>query len=508
MKKPNILMILDGYGIYKDYEYNAVKNANTPFLDHLFATYPNCQLKTCGVDVGLPEGIMGNSEVGHLNIGAGRIVYQELLRINKAMKQGEFSENPMLLRGFDICKQKQGRIHFMGLLSDAGVHSNMDHLTALVQVCKEKNLKDVFIHCFMDGRDTPPTSGISYVRKLSNQLKEMGLGKIASLSGRFYAMDRDNRWERVEKAYKTITGGTDCNMSDLSPEKEMDKQYQEGQTDEFILPVCFGEEGRIKDNDLIIFFNFRADRAREITRAFFENDFDVFERKKINYADYICMVPYKEEFPLPALFSKDVLKSVLGEVIAQNGLRQLRIAETEKYAHVTFFLNGAEERPFKDEDRILIPSPRSVATYDQKPEMSAFEVTEKLLANIEEDIYDVLIVNYANCDMVGHTGIYEAALKAVEAVDKCVKKVVEKVLEKKGQVLLCADHGNSDQLRDDEGRPHTAHTFNPVPCICISPDFLGKKMKDGILADIMPTFLDMIGLPSPSKVTGKTLINS
>ncbi len=504
---PNMLLILDGFGLYKKYDFNAIENASTPFFDHLYKTYPHAKLQAHGEAVGLPAGVMGNSEVGHLNIGAGRVVKQDLVRINEAVKEGTFGQNEGLKKVINETKTAGGRLHLMGLLSDGGVHSSNEHLYAILQACKENEFSEVYVHCFMDGRDTPPQSGIKYLKQLIEQIEKIGVGKINTLSGRFYAMDRDNRWERVERAYKTLATSYSEDYSSLDPVAEITMQYEKEITDEFIEPVSFSAEGKVQDKDSIIFYNYRSDRAREISRAFFDPEFKEFDRTFLSLTSYTSMVRYKEEFTNPVLFDKQILENVLGEVLAKAGKKQIRIAETEKYAHVTFFLNGAEENPFAEEERILVPSPREVETYDQKPEMSAPEVTENILKELDKGEHDVFIINYANCDMVGHTGIYEAAVKAVETVDSCVEKIVNMVLSKGGKVLLCADHGNSDQMREENGTPHTAHTLNPVPIICISEADKEKTIKDGRLADVMPTFLSMMDMEIPSIVEGEVLIS-
>lgn len=513
VKRPCVLMILDGFGLYSDYPFNAIRNANTPTLDNLFQTYPHSKLVCHGSAVGLPNEIMGNSEVGHLNIGAGRIVYQDLLRINRAIEQGSFFQNPVLKEQITKAKKGNGRVHLMGLASDGGVHSTMEHLNALLKLCRLEGLQEnIFVHCFMDGRDTPPQSGVKYLEQIETYIETLGVGQIATLSGRFYAMDRDQRWDRVEKAYNNMVGVADratgtVKTSALSPLKELEAQYAQGITDEFVEPVSFIQEGHIQDDDLIIFFNFRSDRAREMSQAFFDPDFNAFSRSYLSLSGFVSMVRYKESFTNPAAFVKDKLKNGLGETLAKHNKTQLRIAETEKYAHVTFFFNGQKEDPFPGEDRILIPSPSDVETYDLKPEMSAQKVTERLLEKLEAGNYDVYIVNYANSDMVGHTGVYDAAIKAVETLDACVKKIADKILALEGRMLICSDHGNSEQMQDDQGRPHTSHTLNPVPLIYISSQgSKGLKLADGTLADIMPTLLGLLEIPCPPEVTGKNLL--
>ena len=499
--KPVMLMILDGFGIREEKEFNAIKNAETPTLDYLFDNYPNSQLIASGEAVGLPEGQMGNSEVGHLNIGAGRIVYQDLTRISKAIKDKSFFENKVLT---DAVK-KGDRLHLMGLVSDGGVHSHIEHLFALVELAKRNNVKRCFIHCFLDGRDTPPTSGAKYLNQLTEFLKELNYGEIASVSGRFYAMDRDKRWERIFEAYNVIVNGKGKIFAD--PVKEVNLRYKQNETDEFIKPFLVNNDGVIRDNDAVIFFNFRADRARELTRALTEEnfkEFDVTNRPILSY--YATMTLYDESFNLPVAFPPEKLRNILTEVLSDRGFKILKIAETEKYAHVTYFFNGGDEVPFKNEDRVLIPSPKDVKTYDLKPEMSAFLITDEVLKRIDSDKYDFIVLNFANCDMVGHTGVYEAAVKAVESVDRCVGKIYKKILSKGGAIILISDHGNCEEMVDKNGKPHTAHTTNPVPFIFISSLKNKINTKDGILADIAPTILKLFGIPKPSEMTGKELL--
>ncbi len=499
--KPVMLMILDGFGIREEKEFNAIKNAETPTLDYLFDNYPNSQLIASGEAVGLPEGQMGNSEVGHLNIGAGRIVYQDLTRISKAIKDKSFFENKVLT---DAAK-KGDRLHLMGLVSDGGVHSHIEHLFALVELAKRNNVKRCFIHCFLDGRDTPPTSGAKYLNQLTEFLKELNYGEIASVSGRFYAMDRDKRWERIFEAYNVIVNGKGKIFAD--PVKEVNLRYKQNETDEFIKPFLVNNDGVIRDNDAVIFFNFRADRARELTRALTEEnfkEFDVTNRPILSY--YATMTLYDESFNLPVAFPPEKLRNILTEVLSDRGFKILKIAETEKYAHVTYFFNGGDEVPFKNEDRVLIPSPKDVKTYDLKPEMSAFLITDEVLKRIDSDKYDFIVLNFANCDMVGHTGVYEAAVKAVESVDRCVGKIYKKILSKGGAIILISDHGNCEEMVDKNGKPHTAHTTNPVPFIFISSLKNKINTKDGILADIAPTILKLFGIPKPSEMTGKELL--
>ncbi len=503
--KPIMLMILDGFGLREEKEYNAYKLANTPFIDFLFENYSWSKLEASGLNVGLPEGQMGNSEVGHMNIGAGRIVYQDFTRINKAIQDGSFFKNKVLLDAIEIAKKNNSKIHLLGLLSDGGVHSHIEHLFAILKMIKQNNYDKVFIHCFMDGRDTPPTNGVNYLEQLEEFIKKENIGKIASIMGRFYAMDRDRRWERIEQAYRVIVDGKGKEIKDFI--KEMKKRYEKEETDEFIKPFLVNREGIIEDNDVVIFYNFRADRARELTRALTEENFSYFDVKNRPKLSFFCtMTMYDKEFTFPIIFPPEKYKNILGEVLSINNLTQLRIAETEKYAHVTYFFNCGREEPFKNEERVLIPSPKEVKTYDKKPEMSAFLVTDEVLRRIEQDKYDFIVLNYANPDMVGHTGVLEAAIKAFEALDKCVEKVVKKVLEKNGIVFFLSDHGNSELMVDEHGNPHTAHTTNKVPFIFISNTDRPKEIKDGKLGDVAPTVLKIMGLQIPVEMDGKNLI--
>ena len=488
-RKTTVLMILDGFGINARTEGNAIKQAETPNLDRLMEKYPYELGYASGMDVGLPEGQMGNSEVGHLNIGAGRIVYQEFTRINKAIDDGDFFGNPVLLSAMENCKSQNAALHIMGLVSDGGVHSHNTHLYALLKMAKEHEIKRVFIHCFLDGRDTLPTSGREFVMALEAKCRELSEGEIATVSGRYYAMDRDNRWDRVEKAYNAITLGEGVRAAD--PVSAMEKSYESGVTDEFLLPtVIVNEEGLPKGvvnaGDSVIFFNFRPDRARQLVRAFCDPEFSRFERKKaIKGLKFVCFTEYDKTIGnKDVAFSPQNLMNTLGSYISSLGLRQLRLAETEKYAHVTFFFNGGVEAPYPGEDRILIPSPK-VATYDLKPEMSAYGITDVLVEKILSEEYDLIIINYANSDMVGHTGIMSAAVKAVEAVDRCIGRVVEAVYSAKARLFICADHGNSDQMIDYEtGEPFTAHTTNPVPFILVNYNEGIGLAKNGRLSDI------------------------
>ncbi|NCC15079.1 MAG: 2,3-bisphosphoglycerate-independent phosphoglycerate mutase [Clostridia bacterium] len=512
-KKTTVLMILDGFGISEKVEGNAIKQANTPVLDGIFKKYPFVKGYASGRDVGLPEGQMGNSEVGHLNIGAGRIVYQELTRITKAIEDGDFYENPELLQAVDHCKKNSSALHLYGLVSDGGVHSHNTHLYALLRLAKKHDLEKVFVHAFLDGRDTPPSSGADYAAELAEKMREMEVGQFATVMGRYFAMDRDKRWDRVQEAYDAMVMGKGATATDAVD--GIKKSYEKGKTDEFMPPTVIVDEmgmakGKISDHDAVIFFNFRPDRAREITRAMCDPTFDGFQREKVlQDLKYVCFTEYDITIPNKEVaFKPQKLTNTLGTYISSLGLKQLRTAETEKYAHVTFFFNGGVEEPNPNEDRWLVPSPK-VATYDLQPEMSAYEVTEGLVKAIRSKEYDLIIINYANSDMVGHTGFMEAAIKAVETVDQCVGKVMEALLETGGNMFLCADHGNSDQMIDYiSHEPFTAHTTNPVPFALINyTDGVGLR-EGGRLADIAPTLLEMMGLPIPEEMTGKTLLIS
>ena len=509
-KKPVVLMVLDGYGISEKTEGNAIALADTPVMDKLMAECPYVKGNASGEAVGLPEGQMGNSEVGHMNIGAGRIIYQELTRITKAIKDGDFFENKEMLDAIENCKKNNSDLHLWGLLSDGGVHSHNTHLYAILELCKRQNFDRVYIHPFFDGRDTAPASGKSFLEELIAKTKEIGVGKVASLSGRYYAMDRDNRWDRVELAYKSLVTGEGVQAED--PVAAIQESYDKEVYDEFILPTVIVENGKpvslVKADDSVIFFNFRPDRAREITRAFCTDDFDGFERPNGRMPlVYVCFKDYDESIPNKEVaFKKEDIKNTFGEYLAANGLKQLRTAETEKYAHVTFFFNGGVEEPNKGEDRILVKSPK-VATYDLQPEMSAPEVSKNLNEAILGGKYDVIIINFANPDMVGHTGVIPAAIKAVETVDKCVGTAVEAVKKVDGVLFICADHGNAEQMINYEtGAPHTAHTTNPVPFILYNYNECKALREGGCLADIAPTLLEILGLPQPSEMTGKSLI--
>ncbi len=502
MKKPLILMILDGFGIAPP-EGNAIAAANKPNLDKLFAENPVTQIGASGMDVGLPDGQMGNSEVGHTNIGAGRVVYQELTRITKAINDGTFYENEALVEAVDNAVNNGTALHLIGLLSDGGVHSHLTHLYAIVELAKRRGLKKVYVHALLDGRDVPPTSGRDFVAACADKLKEIGVGQIATVMGRYYAMDRDNRWERVEKAYAAMVYGEGKHAQ--CPVKAVEDSYADEVTDEFVVPTVCAEGATIGANDSIVFYNFRPDRAREITRTFVDPDFSGFERKKGFFPlTYVCMTQYDATMPnVKVAFKPQSLTNTFGEYISNKGLTQLRIAETEKYAHVTFFFNGGVEKTFPGEDRALINSPK-VATYDLQPEMSAYLVTDELVNRIHSGKYDVIILNFANCDMVGHTGVFDAAKAAVEAVDTCVGRVVDAILEMGGVAMITADHGNADKMFEEDGSPFTAHTTNPVPFCVVNYDC--KLREGGRLADIAPTMLKVLGLPQPAEMDGLSLI--
>ncbi len=502
--KPLLLMILDGFGIAPK-EGNAIAAANKPNLDRLFASNPITQIGASGLDVGLPDGQMGNSEVGHTNIGAGRIVYQELTRITKAIEDGPFFENEAFLSAVENAKKNGSALHLIGLLSDGGVHSHITHLYGLLELAKRHGLTKVYVHALLDGRDVPPASGKDFVAACAEKMKEIGVGEIATVMGRYYAMDRDNRWERVEKAYSAMVYREGVQAAD--PVQAVADSYANDVTDEFVVPVVCEKGAPIQANDSVIFYNFRPDRAREITRTFVDPDFSGFERKNGFFPlTYVCMTQYDATMPnVQVAFKPESLENTFGEYISQKGLKQLRIAETEKYAHVTFFFNGGVEKQYDGEDRILVKSPK-VATYDLQPEMSAYEVTDKLVAAIGSGKYDVIILNFANCDMVGHTGVFEAAVKAVEAVDTCVGRVTDAVAAQGGVTLITADHGNADRMVDDDGSPFTAHTTNPVPFCVVGYDC--KLREGGRLADIAPTMLQILGLPQPAEMTGKSLIEA
>jgi len=492
---------MDGFGLREDRQGNAVANARTPRLDRIFGENPRCRLSASGLDVGLPDGQMGNSEVGHTNIGAGRVVFQDLPRISRAIEDGSFFENEAYLEAMDDCRERGSALHLMGLLSDGGVHSHITHLYALLKLARQRGLSQVYVHCFLDGRDVPPTSGKGYVAALAEECQRLGVGRIATVMGRFYAMDRDKRWDRVQRAYDALTQGKGTQNPD--PVDAVQQSYDAGVTDEFVEPVVCDREGKVKEGDSIIFVNFRPDRAREITRCFVDPSFTEVKRSYFPVT-YVCTTEYDATMPNVLIaFPHRPLENIFGEYISQQGYTQLRIAETEKYAHVTFFFNGGEERVFPGEDRCLIPSPK-VATYDLKPEMSAYEVTDEAVARIESGNYDVIILNFANCDMVGHTGVYEAAVQAVEAVDQCVGRVVDATAGMGGVSLITADHGNAERMLEDDGvTPFTAHTTNLVPFCLVGADV---KLRDGRLADIAPTMLDLMGLEKPKEMDGETLI--
>ncbi|MBP2033519.1 2,3-bisphosphoglycerate-independent phosphoglycerate mutase [Clostridium algifaecis] len=506
-KTPVMLMILDGFGISDKTEGNAVKAANKPNFDKFYKSYPHTKLGASGLSVGLPEGQMGNSEVGHLNIGAGRIIYQALTKITKSIEDGDFFQNEALNKAADNALKNNSAFHLLGLVSPGGVHSHTDHLKGIIKFAKQKGLKKVYVHAFTDGRDVPPSSAKEYIKDLEDYMKEIGVGEIASVSGRYYAMDRDKRWERVELAYNAIVLGKGVEAE--SAIEAVDNSYNNGKTDEFILPTVIKKGGSavgtIKDGDSVIFFNFRPDRARQLTRAINDRVFDGFKRETLNL-EFVTMTEYDAEIKgVDVAFKNDHYKNTLGEYVSSLGKNQLRIAETEKYAHVTFFFNGGVEVPNKNEDRALIPSPK-VATYDLQPEMSAYKVTDELLKRLDEDKYDMIILNFANPDMVGHTGIFEAAKKAIETVDVCLGKIAGKILEKDGTLFITADHGNSEQEIDySTGKPMTAHTTNPVPFVYVAKD--AKELRDGgVLADIAPTILEAMKLEKPIEMTGKSLI--
>jgi 2,3-bisphosphoglycerate-independent phosphoglycerate mutase len=511
MTAPVALIILDGWGLNPSCTDNAVCQARTPNLDRLATTFPTTRIDASGLKVGLPAGQMGNSEVGHLNIGAGRIIYQELTRISKSISDGDFFTNPVFATALTKIRDAGGRLHLMGLLSDGGVHSHNTHLYALVELARRHGLTELFIHAFTDGRDTPPQSAGSYLRELEAELRRLGLGQVATVIGRYYAMDRDNRWDRVEQAWRAMVLGEGTVANDSAA--AIAAAYAAGENDEFVKPRVIGRNGEIpgtvRDGDGIIFFNFRADRARELTRSFTQPDFAGFTRPTLpRLSTFVCMTEYDETFGLPRAFQPESYPDLLGGVIAQAGLKQLRIAETEKYAHVTFFFNGGEETPFPGEERVLIPSPKDVATYDLKPQMSAPEVTDEVLRRIADGDYALIVLNYANPDMVGHTGVLAAAVTAMETVDTCVGRVVEAVLAVGGCALLTADHGNCEQMRDGAGAPHTAHTANLVPLILVDPTRNRVKLREGILADLAPTILQLLGLPQPAAMTGRSLLEN
>jgi len=504
--KPLVMIIMDGWGESSETKANAIRLAKNQTINTFEKEYPSTQLGCSGEAVGLPEGQMGNSEVGHLNIGAGRVVYQEFTRISKSIREGDFFKNKVLLNAINNVKKNNSNLHMMGLLSDGGVHSSNEHLYALLDLAKKNGVKNVFVHCFMDGRDTPPESGKEYIQQLLNEMKKRGVGNIATIIGRYYAMDRDKRWERIELAYNAMTLGAGAGEGVGDPVQAMQNAYDRKETDEFIKPIVIKGTPPVSDNDSLIFFNFRSDRTREITRCFVDKDFDGFKRKKHPNISFVCMTQYDVTIDAPVAYPPQELNNILSQVFSDNGKKQLRIAETEKYAHVTFFFNGGVEKAYPGEDRILIPSPK-VATYDLKPEMSAYEVTDRVIKEIQSNKFDVVIMNFANCDMVGHSGILDATIKAVDTVNECVGRIVAQVKSQNGITIVTADHGNAEQKYDPETKgPHTAHTCNKVPFIIVS-DNKGLKLRDdGILADIAPTMLALLGIKQPKEMTGRSLI--
>ena len=510
MKKPTVLMILDGYGLNSRADGNAVAEAKTPVMDKLMTECPFVKGNASGMAVGLPDGQMGNSEVGHLNMGAGRIVYQELTRITKEINDGTFFENEALLEAVENCKKNDSAIHFFGLLSDGGVHSHNTHLYGLLELAKRNGLSKVYVHCFLDGRDTPPASGKGFAEDLEAEMKKIGVGEIASVMGRYYAMDRDNNYDRVKFAYDAMTKGE--GLTAVGGPEGIQNSYDKGETDEFVKPTVVMKEGKpvatIADGDSVVFFNFRPDRAREIARCFCDDDFKGFDRAERLKLTFVCFSDYDPTIlNKKVAFHKIAVTNTFGEWLAANNMKQARIAETEKYAHVTFFFNGGVEAPNAGEDRILVNSPKDVATYDLKPQMSAYEVCDKLVEAIKSDKYDVIIINFANPDMVGHTGVEAAAIKAVEVVDECVGRAVDAIKEVNGQMFICADHGNAEQLVDYEtGVPFTAHTTNQVPFIIVNADPAYSLEEDGCLADIVPTMIEMMGMQNPAEMTGKSLL--
>ncbi len=500
-KTPTTLIIMDGFGLSKETRGNAVAAADTPHLDKLFQEYAHTSLEASGLSVGLPAGQMGNSEVGHTNIGGGRVVFQDLPRITNAIEDGSFFENPAYCHAMDACREKDTALHLIGLLSTGGVHSHLNHLFALLKMAKDRGLEKVYIHAFLDGRDVSPTSGADFVARTVEKCRELGTGKIATVMGRYYAMDRDKRWDRVEQAYDAMVYGEGAAFNPV-PVAAVKDSYSRGVTDEFVEPVVCDQDGTISDNDSVIFFNFRPDRARELTRALVDPEFDGFTHQYFPLT-FVCNTEYDASMPnVEVAFPRVPVKNGLGEYLSTLGMTQLRIAETEKYAHVTFFFNGGTETVFPGEDRVLIPSPK-VATYDLQPEMSAAEVCAKCVERIESGSYDVIILNFANCDMVGHTGVFDAAVKAVETVDECVGKVVDATLKMGGIAMVTADHGNAEEMLQPDGSPMTAHTTNPVPFILCGA---GQNLRPGKLADIAPTILDVMGLEKPAEMTGETLI--
>ena len=504
-KTPTTLIIMDGFGIAPPADDNAVTLAKTPVLDKLFQEYAHTTLSASGLDVGLPAGQMGNSEVGHTNIGGGRVVFQDLPRISRAIEDGSFFKNEAYNQAMDNCLEKGTSLHLCGLLSDGGVHSHIEHLFALLQMAKDKGLTKVYVHCFLDGRDVSPTSGKGFVQALADKCAQLGIGRIATVMGRYYAMDRDKRWDRNKLAWDAIVLGRGEQCS-CSPAEYVEQCYAKGETDEFLKPGIFayGNEQRVRDNDVVFFFNFRADRARQMSDAFLYPEFDGFDREVTPKVHYVTLTEYDAKYPSPIVFEQEQLNNIFGQIVSEAGKTQLRIAETEKYAHVTFFFNGGVETQFPGEDRILVPSPREVATYDLKPQMSAAEVADKFVDAVDK--YDVVIMNFANGDMVGHTGFVEAGIAACEAVDSALEKCVKKVLELGGKLLITADHGNAEHMRNEDGSPNTAHTTNLVDLIYVADDKDQVTLSDGILADVAPTLLSLMGLKQPAEMSGHSLV--
>lgn len=503
--KPLVLMILDGFGHSDNPEFNAIHAANTPVYDRLLATQPHGLISGSGMDVGLPDGQMGNSEVGHMNLGAGRVVYQDFTRVTKSIRDGDFFANPTICEAVDKAVNAGKAVHILGLLSDGGVHSHQDHLVAMAELAAKRGAEKIYLHAFLDGRDTPPKSAQSSIELMQATFTRLGKGRVASLIGRYFAMDRDNRWDRVEQAYHLIVDGKADHHADYAVDGLI-AAYERGESDEFVKATTIGEPVRVEDGDAVVFMNFRADRARELTRCFVEAEFEGFQRARVpQLAGFVMLTQYAASIPAPSAFAPEALTNVLGEYLANNGKTQLRIAETEKYAHVTFFFSGGREEPFEGEERILIPSPQ-VATYDLQPEMSAPEVTNRIVDAIEHQRYDVIIVNYANGDMVGHTGVFDAAVKAVECLDSCMGRIVEALEKVGGEALITADHGNVEQMEDAmTGQAHTAHTCEPVPFI-----YVGKRSarirEGGVLADVAPTLLTLLGMPVPAEMTGRSIV--
>jgi 2,3-bisphosphoglycerate-independent phosphoglycerate mutase len=508
-QRPLVLIVIDGWGINPRREGNAIARAATPNMDRLARAYPATQISISGLDVGLPDGQMGNSEVGHMHLGAGRVVFQDLTLIHRAIDDGSFFSNPVFRTALDAVKKSGGRLHLMGLLGDGGVHSHQRHLEALIELASREKAPALFLHLFLDGRDTPPKSAEGFLCELADKLRSYRAVKIATVTGRYYAMDRDKRWERTEKAYRALTEG--MGVRARSAEEAIRKSYRDGITDEFVLPTVIESslpDGAIRDGDAAIFFNFRADRARQMTRALTEKDFSEFSRgRRIALSAFVMMTEYDRSLGLPAAFPPRDLKNILGEVASRNDIPQLRIAETEKYAHVTYFFNGGQEKKFPLEERILIPSVKDVPTYDQKPAMSAYEITASLLEQIAADRYGLVVLNYANADMVGHTGNFDATVRACEVVDECIGKVVDATLGRKGRVIVTADHGNAEQMIDyDTGQIHTAHTSNPVPVIVADDLLKSARLNPGKASDVAPTILKMFGISQPAEMTGRPLI--